>query len=63
MNGYLMQKIAAERGESMRAAAAAARLSRQARQASQDRPHDGARLLRAIPRQREPEESAARRAA
>lgn len=63
MNPYLLQMIAAERAESMRAVAATARLVRQARRASQASPHDDNHLLRTIPQQREPEESLARRAA
>jgi len=63
MNPYLLSMVAAERAESMRTVAAKARLIRQARRASQASPHDAGQLLRTIPRQREPEESLARRAA
>lgn len=63
MNPYLLQIVAAERGNSMRAAAAADRLARQARRTSQASPHHVTGLLRAIPHQREAEESVTRRAA
>lgn len=63
MNPYLMGMVAADRADSMRKAAATARLARQARRAVQASPHEAGHLLRAIPHQREPEESVARRAA
>jgi hypothetical protein len=64
MYSYLLQMVATERLESMRAAAAAERLGRRARrQASPASRRDPAHLLRTIPHQREPEESPARRAA
>jgi hypothetical protein len=63
MNPYLLQLVAAERAESMRTVAAKARLTRQARRASQASPDEAGHLLRTIPQQREAEESLARRAA
>ena len=63
MYRYLLQKVAEERIESMRSAAASARLARRVRRTRQASPHDARHLLRTIPRQREPEESLARRAA
>lgn len=63
MNPYLLQLAAEDRAESMRSAAAIARLARQARQASRVSPSEIGHLLRAIPRQRVPEESVTRRAA
>jgi hypothetical protein len=63
MNPYLLQMVAEDRAEDMRAAAATARLVRQARRAGQAGPHEAGYLLRAIPHQREPEESVTRRAA
>jgi hypothetical protein len=63
MNAYLLQMVAADRAQSMRTAAATARLARQARRGGQASPHQAGHLLRAIPHQRVPEEPVARRAA
>jgi hypothetical protein len=60
MNPYLMQKLADQHQASMRSAAAADRLIRQAWRACAGRvsPRDAARLLRTVPQPRRPEEPA-----
>ena len=64
MNPYLMQRLAEDRLESLRSAAAADRLFRLVWRASAGHvsPRDATRLLRAVPRPRQPEEWAAPRA-